>query len=544
MSPRMMGPGREVMRGGMMGGMGMGRAGRMGMMMDDDRPRSAPAMGMGGYPGLVSPRMGGGMGGMGGRGGPPGTSGGLGGMGPPGMGGLGGPGMGSMGPPGPMMCGPPDGMMGGPGGMMGGPGGMMGGPSGGMGGMNELPPRYSSGHPPGHDPYAYPAPPPSSAASRSERPPHRRSPGRNERIPMGAFAKGTSPKMSRRHTSPTATDRIHRKTGGSGKEWIKGDDFLDGCMCTTNCTCREGHRVLYRSRDAPYDDPDGEVRYGQGEIRYILKRDIGKDCGDHSNCKKKDDSDNEVKASKKEKKKEEKKRKEEFQGFKEDMLEALDERFDALKKAKSSKAGSVSSPRPPFAEMGTPFGMSADPNAMSPNMSTMMGLPMNMPGSNPYAMAMPGNAMGGMPGISKMPQAGMSGAPMQMRSGQMPMRGMTFEDEISMADVEGVGVGNPYLGAGRGMRPRFTSPSGRRDPRGLDMDIMEEFYRRGGLGRGRGGPRARGLMRAPQRRGHFGSDDSFPGPRQKAREDSSDNIGGKFSIIFKPSACKTLAELS
>jgi hypothetical protein len=86
-----------------MGGMGMGRAGRMGMMMDDDRPRSAPAMGMGGYPGLVSPRMGGGMGGMGGRGGPPGTSGGLGGMGPPGMGGLGGPGMGSMGPPGPMM---------------------------------------------------------------------------------------------------------------------------------------------------------------------------------------------------------------------------------------------------------------------------------------------------------------------------------------------------------------------------------------------------------------------------------------------------------
>jgi hypothetical protein len=367
---------------------------------------------------------------------------------------------------------------------------------------------------------------------------------------MGAFTKGTSPKMSRRHSSPTTADRIHRKTGGSGKEWIKGDDFLDACICTTNCTCREGHRVLYRSRDDPYGDSDGEARYGQGEIRYILKKDLGKDCGDHSNCKKKDDSDNESKANKKrkkkkkKKKKEEKRLKEEFQGFKEDMLEVLDERFDALKKAKSSKVGSVSSSRPPFAGMGPSFGMPGDPNAMAPNMSGMMGMPINMLGSNSYAMGMPGNAMGAIPGISKVRQAGMGGAPMQMRNGQMPMRGMTFEDEISMADVKGAGVGNPYLDGDRAMRPRCTSPSGRRDPRGLDTDIMEEFYRRGGHGRGRGGPRARGPMRAPQQRHHFGSDDSYPGSRQKAREHNFDNIGGKFSIISKPSACKTLAELS
>lgn len=495
----------------------------MGMgMFDDDRPRSAPTMGMGGYPGLGGPRMsmpGMGPGGMGGMGAPPG----MGGMGPPGMGGMGPPGMGSMGPP----------------------GGMMGGPSPGLGGMPDLPPRYSSGPPPGQNPYAYPARAPSSVSSAGERPP-RRLPGRNERIPMGTFAKGSasSPKISRSHTSPTTADRIHRKTGGSGKEWIKGDDFLDECICTTGCTCRKGHRVLYRSRDDPYGDSDGEARYGSGEIRYILKKDLGKDCGDHSACKKKDDSDDGGKVSKREKKKQEKRRKEEFQGFKEDMLEALDERFDALKKAKSSKAGSVSSPMPPLAGMGPPFGMGmgGDPNAMAQNMGGVMGMPMNMAGGNPYAMGMPSNAMGGMPGMNKMPQAGMGGGPMQMRPGQMPMGGMTFEDKISMADMEGVGVGNPYIGKGRGMQQRFMSPSGRRDPRGLDMDIME-LYRRGGAGCG--DRRPRGPIRPPQRH-RFGSDDvDFdPRPRPKAREDSFDNIAGKFHIISKPSACQTLADLS
>lgn len=271
------------MRGGMGGrGMGMGR----GMeFYEEDRPRSAPG-GMG-YPAMAmgNSRMSGPPMGMGG------------GMGPPGMGG-------------PMGMGGPGGMSGGLGDMGGRPppdmgdmqrpGGMMGGPPQDMNGMPDLPPRYSSGPPHGQNPYAFGPQSVGSRSSATARPP-RRPQGANKDIAMGAYA-APSPKISRSHTSTTTAERMHRKTaGGSGKEWIKGDDFLDACICTTNCTCREGHRVLYRSRDDG-GDSDGEGRYRSGEIRYILKKDLGKDCGDHSGCKK-DDSEKEEKMSKKEKKK-------------------------------------------------------------------------------------------------------------------------------------------------------------------------------------------------------------------------------------------------
>ncbi|KAF2808709.1 uncharacterized protein BDZ99DRAFT_532676 [Mytilinidion resinicola] len=46
-----------------------------------------------------------------------------------------------------------------------------------------------------------------------------------------------------------------------------GDAFLDACFCKTACRCRQGTRVLYRSRRA-----DGTM--GEGEIRYELKEDV------------------------------------------------------------------------------------------------------------------------------------------------------------------------------------------------------------------------------------------------------------------------------
>jgi hypothetical protein len=520
MSPRM---GR---RGGM-GGLGIGRG--MGM-------------GMGAYPSMAmgSPRMGI----------PPGMRGGMGsGIGPPGMGGTGGPegmggGCGGMG--GHPGMGMPPGMGGG---SMQPPHGMMGGPPPGMGHMPDLPPRYSSGGvPPGQNPYAYQPGPASSVPGVAERP-VRRPRGGDERIPMGAFAK--SPKISRSHTSPMTADKIHRTIAReSGKEWLKGDDFLDACMCTTNCTCREGHRVIYRSRDDG-GESDGDARYGSGEIRYILKKDLGKDCGDHSGCKK-DDSEKEEKQSRKEKKKEEKRRKEELKEFKDNMLEALDVKFDELKKAKSSKTGSVSSPRPPFAGLGGPFGLgplgmgAGDPNAMMNDpvmaqkmaelgmgpvvgMGPPMAMPPNMPmgGVNPYAMgAMGGMQTGlpaGMPGMSKMPPGMIDPRrQMQMQSSQMPMGGMTFEDDLSMEDMEGVGLGNPYFG--RGMKgkelqqTRFIDPSSWRDD--------AKVGRRGG-DRDRGRPRR---MRPRQQGRTFARDkpDLYHSRRPPADdEDSFDNVHRK-----------------
>lgn len=83
------------------------------------------------------------------------------------------------------------------------------------------------------------------------------------------------------------TQSSNRKVGPSGYEWLEGENaWLDACTCTTNCHCRKGARVLYRAQDG---DKEGQRR--QGEIRYIVKDDLGKDCGDHTKCRVKDDDD-------------------------------------------------------------------------------------------------------------------------------------------------------------------------------------------------------------------------------------------------------------
>ncbi|KAH7067727.1 hypothetical protein FB567DRAFT_599378 [Paraphoma chrysanthemicola] len=434
---------------------------------------------------------------------------------------------------------------------MGPPGGMTGpgmggiGPPGGMGPMGP-PPRYSSmqsmpqyepprGGMPGGDRFAHSGGPMSDASSTaapSEKPmrgPSRRQPGGNTRVPMGAFAKAAkSPRLSRSRTEPTTADRLNRgqpdgrRVGPSGHEWLKGDSFLDACMCTTGCTCRKGHRVLYRSRDDPAgseSEYEAGPRYTSGEIRYVLGSKLGQDCGDHSGCKKKSASSSSESESdaKRRKKKEEKTQKKQFQGLKEDVLEAIDQKLDAIKKARSSKASSLGSPRPPFAGLGAApnaFGM-GDPAAMDPLMARKlsmgnMGIPMS---ANPYAM--------GMQGLGKLPPGMMD--PMsgrQMRPGQMPIGAIGFEEDMSMGDMEGMAVGNPYLGGGmksRGMQARFISPGRRKD-----MDPMA-FYNRAG---GRGGMMGNRIPRDPRRR-RFGSDDfEVPGGRLGLKDRGNGRSGG------------------
>ncbi|OAK97206.1 hypothetical protein IQ06DRAFT_358567 [Phaeosphaeriaceae sp. SRC1lsM3a] len=447
--------------------------------------------------------------------------------------------------------------------------------------MTHLPPRYSAGGgmpmpptgaaaPPGTgqgqvpNPYSY-AQPGSPHSTASSTPHRRRSPGAHEHIPLGAFAKSAAPatpKIPRAHTSPA--ERINRKPSG-GHEWLKGDSFLDACICTPSCPCREGHRVLYRSRKDNGGSGD-EGGYGQGEIRYILKKDLGRNCGDHSACREGEGagSEEEGKSSKnkeKEQKKEDKRRKEEMKGLKEDLLEALDERFEKMRKrgsvrgSRSSKAGSVGmgSPRPAFAGLGGAFpgmglgGQGANagvgPAGLDPRMGDgmggmpMMGMGVNMPatlgGGNPYTTNMPGQNMAQRP--SGMPHL-MAGA-RPMRPGQMAMTGMLFEDDMSMVDMDAMGMGNPCLASNlktKGLQDRFLSP-GRPNPGGVDREEIS-YYRNLRNGNDRAArflPRRANRHHLPPRGGGYdGSEDYSSGPRRpgpskrggKARQDSFDKM--------------------
>ncbi|PWO27207.1 Leo1 domain containing protein [Pyrenophora tritici-repentis] len=119
---------------------------------------------------------------------------------------------------------------------------------------------------------------------------------------------------------------------------------------------------------------------------------VGRDCGDHSGCKKdkskksesgSEDSKKQKKKTKKEKrkeeKKEEKKRKESFQGLKDDLLDALDSRFHDMNKAhQQQQPTSTTPPQPPHPFGGpgmgpSPFTMGG-PHHMDPRIAQQMGM--------------------------------------------------------------------------------------------------------------------------------------------------------------------------
>ncbi|KAI4947114.1 hypothetical protein J4E86_008738 [Alternaria arbusti] len=334
---------------------------------------------------------------------------------------------------------------------------------------------------------------------------------------------------------------FHKKVGPSGKEWIEGDNaWLDACTCTTGCNCRKSHRVLYRAQNDPQhhgsdsnEDEQDHLRTS-GEIRYILKTDLGRDCGDHTACKKSssesDSSSSKDEKSKRRKKKtkrksdekEDKKRKDQFDTLKDDILEALqDLRKDGRQQQQRRQRDSSESPaRQPFGgpNMGQSAfmmnngggGMDMDPR-MAQQMGMMSGDPYGTTGRMPPGMADP-TVTGGKRGMM---HHGMGGMGMGMGMG-----GGIENDMLSEMDDMGLNMnmGNPYmqsaggglLGKNGGMRHPFLShrgaaKAGRQFGNGgmgmgmdMDMDQMAAMYakamgsgRRGGMmmggGRNRGG---------------------------------------------------------
>jgi len=506
---------------------GVGRRGGPGGLFDgmDARPRSAPEMQVGGYPGMMggmpmgmpgSPGLGG-MRGLGGLGG---------GMGPAGAGGMG--------------VRPPSGM----------PPEYTSNPP--------MPPRFGAGGGmlgPGMNPYTnHPGPPSSQSSSSVPDPPQatRRHSGRRprhyEHIPMGAYANAEKPRRPRAEPQTSARlnrgQPFHKKVGPSGKEWIEGDNaWLDACTCTTGCNCRKSHRVLYRAQNDPQhhgsdsnEDEQDHLRTS-GEIRYILKTDLGRDCGDHTACKKSssesDSSSSKDEKSKRRKKKTkrksdekaDKKRKDQFDTLKDDILEALqDLRKDSRQQQQRRQRDSSESPaRQPFGgpNMGQRAfmmnnggggggGMDMDPR-MAQQMGMMSGDPYGTTGRMPPGMADP-TVTGGKRGMM---HHGMGGMGMGMGMG-----GGIENDMLSEMDDMGLNMnmGNPYmqsaggglLGKNGGMRHPFLShrgaaKAGRQFGNGgmgmgmdMDMDQMAAMYakamgsgRRGGMmmggGRNRGG---------------------------------------------------------
>ncbi|KAF3051146.1 hypothetical protein E8E11_009756 [Didymella keratinophila] len=95
---------------------------------------------------------------------------------------------------------------------------------------------------------------------------------------------GSSYPLSRSKTSPA----IYIKDSNNKDRW---GDGMDTCICTTNCKCRKGERaVKWYEGMADIGGKEVPVR-AKLNTRIVLKDDIGKDCGDHSGCKKKTDLD-------------------------------------------------------------------------------------------------------------------------------------------------------------------------------------------------------------------------------------------------------------
>jgi len=354
-------------------------------------------------------------------------------------------------------------------------------------GRGRSPPAY--GRAMDSDPYAFqpgraptpgqaqtPLPMPTPQQPQPRRP--MRPPGLNE-IPMGAYAAGAPPPPApvRANIEPPTSSRLNRrqssskKAGPSGQEWIEGDPFLDACTCTTNCTCRKGQRVLYRSQAQ-----DGDGHKGWGEIRYVLKDDLGKDCGDHSKCHghtHEDESDGGKKGKKKGKPRKQDSEKDEFHEEMRERMKALQEDLAGMKlKDRSNRPGIP--PSSPYGPM--------PPNGPPPEM---------MEGMDPRLAAQYGGGPFGTGGPSRPrpPPPGMGG-PLGARRDRMPRSGfpdpgmppgMDLVDEQPCSE-SGYGLDDMASPMEMGGRlPRQRMGGGRR---AMPADLMGAFPPRRPRGRG------------------------------------------------------------
>lgn len=187
-----------------------------------------------------------------------------------------------------------------------------------------------------------PRPPPLSTTSSSS------SKSRSKPVPSAIQAaideaiqkstgNGGNPKgpLSRSDSSPVTLTKDNSDGWGDG---------IDTCICTTNCKCRKGERaVKWYEGMAKIGGEEVPVR-AKLNTRFVLKDDIGKDCGDHSGCKKASSSkscsssSSDTESSKPKKCKRKSRRKAKKAG-KADTLDDLQAELDMMKRAAAMKQG-------------------------------------------------------------------------------------------------------------------------------------------------------------------------------------------------------------
>ncbi|KAL1605175.1 hypothetical protein SLS60_004719 [Paraconiothyrium brasiliense] len=291
---------------------------------------------------------------------------------------------------------------------------------------------------PGPTPYAYPqpmvAPLQAQAAAQPEMP--AQAPRHQKTRPLGveATAQGAyhtqpGPQAPGRRREPPVSAQMNRtqpankRAGPSEQEWIPGESaFLDACTCTTNCTCRKGARVLYR-----HQGQGDEEQNTWGEIRYVMKDDLGRDCGDHGRRCEEDESDGpdgarqqRGKGKRKNKKGGEvvEKMREEMKGLMEDIKNL---RVEGGKLGMNAMGRGAIDPM----VVGTMpnqhgFGMM---NGMDPRVAQQMGA------GDPYGLGF----------LPQMQRRMMGGRPGQRRGGGMPgMVDTDVEDDLSFEDADGM----------------------------------------------------------------------------------------------------------
>lgn len=335
-------------------------------------------------------------------------------------------------------------------------------------------------------------------------PPRRNIPRGVARVAGGPYAQ---PVRADSDPMPIRSKAPKKKTScPHSHDHFPGLDSLDACICSNNCACKKGHRVVYFE-----DRPDGEPL--KGEIRYVLKDDLGKDCGDHSGCytasgkkREKMNVEEECRAARKT-------AKEGISVLGEGMRE-IQERLDRMNMGQSG---------PPGAGLGTgqeglggavglaPRGM-APQNPMMARRLDMAADPMM--GNAMRQMSAPGMAMN-TPLMSRDPRL----AQMQAMGPEYPGFGGEIDSELGAMDMMNE-IGRPLpgmMGGGRrGMPPDMMM--GRRPGRGPPIGM--------GMGMGgRGGRNHRRGMGGRRRRPGFPEDDmDIRGMRGDRGEEFGDSV--------------------
>jgi hypothetical protein len=264
------------------------------------------------------------------------------------------------------------------------------------------------------------------------------------------------------------------------KERQQGDfpelDSLDACICTTNCTCKKGHRVMYFGKPS---DRSGNGDPFRGEIRYVLKDDLGRDCGDHSGCYSSNG-----------------KRKGKMST--EEEIHEINERLGKLSMA-GGRGSAPANARDPYTGIATGYPGSGVGNGMQGYPDHAMGMPpgvasrMNpaMANSDPMMAARMGLPMGGRP---MMPMSA-------QRMGRMPTGGgpypgyddmdadMGMEPDMGMGMLDFNGPMTPGIRGGRGMPPEMMGyPQKPQRHRRPGPGMPNPYARMQPMGMGRGYP--------------------------------------------------------